>query len=46
MPILNVLLSGTADEQKTQQVAHMLANCTSQILRKKPELTSIAIRYL
>ena len=24
----------------------MLANCTSQILRKKPELTSIAIRYL
>ena len=46
MPILNVLLSGTADEQKTQQVAHMLANCTSQILRKKPELISIAIRYL
>jgi 4-oxalocrotonate tautomerase len=46
MPILNVLLSGIADEQKSQQVAHMLANCTSQILRKKPELTSIAIRYL
>jgi 4-oxalocrotonate tautomerase len=46
MPILNVLLSGTADEQKTQQVAHMLANCTSQILGKKPALTSIAIRYL
>jgi len=46
MPILNVLLSGTADEQKSQQVAHMLANCTSHILRKKPELTSIAIRYL
>jgi 4-oxalocrotonate tautomerase len=46
MPILNVLLSGTAEEQKSQQVAHMLANCTSQILRKKSELTSIAIRYL
>ena len=38
MPILNVLLSGTADEQKTQQVAHMLANCTSQILRKNWEV--------
>jgi 4-oxalocrotonate tautomerase len=46
MPILNVLLSGPAQAQTTQQVAEMLANCTSQILRKKPELTSIAIRYI
>lgn len=46
MPILNVLLSGPAQAQTTQQVAVMLANCTSQILRKKPELTSIAVRYI
>jgi 4-oxalocrotonate tautomerase len=46
MPILNVLLSGPAQVQTTQQVAQMLANCTSQILHKKPELTSIAIRYV
>jgi 4-oxalocrotonate tautomerase len=41
MPILNVLLSGPAQEQKTQQVAQMLGEFTSRILRKKPELTSI-----
>lgn len=46
MPILNVLLSGPAQEVTTQQVAVMLASCTSQILHKKPELTSIAIRYV
>ncbi len=46
MPILNVLLSGPAQAQTTQQVAVMLANCTSRILRKKPELTSIAVRYV
>lgn len=46
MPILNVLLSGPAQAQTTQQVAEMLANCTSRILRKKPELTSIAVRYV
>ena len=46
MPILNVLLSGPAQAQTTQEVAEMLANCTSQILRKKPELTSIAIRHI
>ncbi len=46
MPILNVLLSGPAHEQKTQQVSRMLASCTAQILHKKPELTSIAIRYV
>lgn len=46
MPILNVLISGPEQAQTTQLVAEMLANCTSQILRKKPELTSIAIRYI
>lgn len=46
MPILNVLLSGPAQAQTTQQVAVMLANYTSRILRKKPELTSIAVRYV
>ena len=46
MPILNVLISGPVQAQTTQQVAEMLANCTSQILHKKPELTSIAIRYI
>jgi 4-oxalocrotonate tautomerase len=46
MPILNVLISGPEQAKTTQQVAEMLANCTSQILRKKPELTSIAIRYI
>lgn len=46
MPILNVLLSGPAQVQTTQQVAQMLAKYTSQILHKKTELTSIAIRYV
>jgi 4-oxalocrotonate tautomerase len=46
MPILNVLISGPEQAKTTQQVAEMLANCTSQILRKQPELTSIAIRYI
>jgi 4-oxalocrotonate tautomerase len=41
-----VLISGPAQAQKTQQIAQMLTDNTSQILRKNQELISIAIRYV
>jgi 4-oxalocrotonate tautomerase len=46
MPILNVLLSGPANAQTTREVATLLSDLTSRLLNKKPELTSIAVRYV
>lgn len=46
MPILNVLLSGPAHAQTTREVATLLSELTAQLLHKKPELTSIAVRYV
>jgi 4-oxalocrotonate tautomerase len=46
MPILNVLLSGPAHPQTTREVAAMLSDLTARLLHKKPELTSIAVRYV
>lgn len=46
MPILNVLLSGTAHADTTRKVAAMLSDLTARLLHKKPELTSIAVRYV
>ena len=45
MPILNVLLSGPAHVDTTRNVAAMLSDLTARLLHKKPELTSIAVRY-
>ncbi len=46
MPILNVLLSGPARTETTQAVATLLSDLTARLLHKKPELTSIAVRYV
>ena len=46
MPILNVLLSGPANAQTTREVATLLSDLTARLLHKKPELTSIAVRYV
>lgn len=46
MPILNVLLSGPANAQTTREVAMLLSDLTARLLHKKPELTSIAVRYV
>jgi 4-oxalocrotonate tautomerase len=46
MPILNVLLSGQARTETTQAVATLLSDLTARHLHKKPELTSIAVRYV
>lgn len=46
MPILNVLLSGPADPETTRRVAALLSDLTTRLLHKKPELTSIAVRYI
>jgi 4-oxalocrotonate tautomerase len=46
MPILNVLLSGPAHAQTTHEVAALLSDLTARLLHKKPELTSIAVRYV
>jgi 4-oxalocrotonate tautomerase len=46
MPILNVLLSGPANAQTTREVATLLSDLTARLLYKKPELTSIAVRYV
>ena len=46
MPILNVLLSGPANAHTTREVASLLSDLTARLLHKKPELTSIAVRYV
>lgn len=46
MPILNVKISRPASAEMTQQVSEMLLELTTRILRKKRELTSIAIDYV
>jgi len=46
MPILNVLLSGPENAQTTREVATLLSDLTTCLLHKKPELTSIAVRYV
>lgn len=46
MPILNVLLSGPAHAKTTREVAALLSELTARLLHKKPELTSIAVRYV
>lgn len=46
MPILNVKVSAVRSPQLSRQIAGLLLDLTTRILRKKPELTSIAIDYI
>ena len=46
MPILNVKVSRPADAALTQRIASTLLALTSRILKKQPEVTSIAIDYV
>lgn len=46
MPILNVTVSGSRSDDLTQRIASTLLELTKRVLGKKPEVTSIAIRYI
>jgi 4-oxalocrotonate tautomerase len=46
MPILNVKVSRPASSALTASIAETLLSLTTRILRKKPELTSIAIDFV
>ncbi len=46
MPILNVKVSRPADPALTESIAETLLSLTTRILRKKRELTSIAIDFV
>ena len=46
MPILNVKIAAERSPKLTAQVAASLIELTSRILKKKPEVTAIAISYV
>lgn len=46
MPILNVKVAAPASQVLTARIAATLIELTSRILKKKPELTAIAIDYV
>jgi len=46
MPILNVKVSSDPSPDLTSQINSLLLDITSRILKKKPELTAIAIDYV
>ena len=46
MPILNVKVSGEKSPERTRQIADLLLDLTTRILKKKREVTSIAIDYV
>ncbi len=46
MPILNVKISATRSPALTKAIAEMLLEHTTRILRKKRDLTAIAIDYV
>lgn len=46
MPILNVKVSATKSPELTRQISALLLDLTTRILRKKPEVTAIAIDYV
>ncbi len=46
MPILNVKISGTKSAETTMQVTDLLLDITTRILKKKREVTAIAIDYI
>lgn len=46
MPILNVKISGTKSAETTKQITDLLLDITTRILKKKREVTAIAIDYI
>lgn len=46
MPILTVKISGKKSQELTSQVGKLLMDLTSRILKKKREVTAIAIEYV
>jgi 4-oxalocrotonate tautomerase len=46
MPILNVKVSGAKSTELTGQISELLLDLTTRILKKKREVTSIAIDYI
>src|SRR5262245_50946376 len=46
MPIINVKVSARESAQLAQQISDTLLELTSRILRKKRELTSVAIEFV
>jgi 4-oxalocrotonate tautomerase len=46
MPILNVKVSGKKSQELTNQIGELLMDLTSRILKKKREVTAIAIEYV
>lgn len=46
MPILNVKVSGTKSAEMTKQITDLLLDITTRILKKKKEVTAIAIDYV
>lgn len=46
MPILNVKISGAKSTETTQQITNLLLDITTRILKKKREVTAIAIEYV
>jgi len=46
MPILNVKISARKSPELTRQIAELLLDLTSRILKKKREVTAIAIDYV
>ncbi|TAN45536.1 MAG: 4-oxalocrotonate tautomerase family protein [Rhodospirillales bacterium] len=46
MPILTVKISGKKSPELTRKIGHLLMDLTSRILKKKPEVTAIAIDFV
>ena len=46
MPILNVKVSAKKSPELTRKIAELLLDLTSRILKKKREVTAIAIDYV
>jgi len=46
MPILNVKVSGIKSAETTKQITDLLLDITTRILKKKREVTAIAIDYI
>lgn len=46
MPILNVKVSGTKNDETTKQITDLLLDITIRILKKKRGVTAIAIDYI
>jgi 4-oxalocrotonate tautomerase len=46
MPILNVKIAAQESRELTEAISSSLIELTTRILKKKPEVTSVAITYL